>query len=393
MEEKEAEVLPKILIVDDSRMVRASLTKQIRHCFRIREEADGEAGWEALLIDPEIQLVLTDLGMPRLDGFALLERIRGSKLQRIQEMPVVIISGDEDDIARDRALKLGASDFVSKGAGCAEMTARLESLLALANTRRDLAKSSNALAAQSPVDPVSGLATPAYLSHNGEQQLAQARRHRLAISVMVIEIDHYDQLAEWHGKHVAELISERLAKSLASKVRREDTLTQVSGARFVILSPSTPLADCCAFALRMQKSMEELVTTYRGEQIHVTVTIGISGSERDDAENIEAFIDSAAARVQQGIAAGGNRIVSDEGEIDEKAIEDYMTHVVSLDRALFQLRVGSADEVLERLPDIVAAIAPLLELLEARLHLGIPLGELKNYSQKRVTEPAGQADS
>ncbi|MDR1228202.1 MAG: diguanylate cyclase [Azoarcus sp.] len=393
MAEEDSEVLPKILIVDDSRMVRASLTKQVRHCFRIREEADGEAGWEALLVDPGIQLVLTDLGMPRLDGFGLLERIRASRVQRIQEVPVVIISGDEDDAARERALKLGASDFVSKGAGCAEMTARLESLLTLADTQRDLARSRGALAAQSPVDPVSGLATPAYLNHNGEQQLAQARRHRLAISAMVIEIDHYDQLVEWHGKRAAELVGHRLANSLASEVRREDTLTQVSGARFVVLSPSTPVADCCAFALRMQKSMENLVMIYHEEQIRITVTIGISGSERDDAQSIDAFIENAAERVRRGVAAGGNRIVGDEGEVDEKTIEGYMAHAISLDRALLQLRVGSAEEVVSRLPDIVAAIDPLLELLEERLHLGIPLGELKNYGRKRAAEPDGRADS
>ncbi|MDR1463619.1 MAG: response regulator [Azoarcus sp.] len=393
MAEEDTEILPKILIVDDSRMVRASLTKQIRHFFRIREEADGEAGWEALLVDPEIQLVLTDLGMPRLDGFALLERIRASRVQRIQDMPVVIISGDEDDAARARALKLGANDFVSKGAGCAEMTARLESLLTLANTRRDLARSRSALAVQSPVDPVSGLETPAYLSHNGEQQLAQARRHRLAISAMAIEIDHYDQLTEWHGTRVAELFASKLAKILAGKVRREDTITQISEGRFIILSPSTTVADCCAFALRMQKSMENLVMTYREEQIGITVTIGISGSERDNAQSIEELIENATERARRGIAAGGNRTVSDEGEIDENTVEDYMENAISLDRALLQLRVGAIEEIEDRLPDIVTAIAPLLELLEERLHLDIPLGELKDYAQKHAAKPDDLAGS
>ncbi|MDR3214386.1 MAG: diguanylate cyclase [Azoarcus sp.] len=379
---EETEVLPKILIVDDSRMVRASLSKQIRHRFRIREESDGEAGWEALLVDPEIQLVLTDLGMPRLDGFGLLERIRSAKVQRIQEVPVVIISGDEDDVARDRALKLGASDFVSKGAGCAEMTARLESLLTLTDTKRDLALTRNALAQQSPVDPVSGLATQAYLNHNGEQHLAQARRHMLAISVMVVEIDHYDQLIEWHGNHVAELITQKLAKILGTKVRKEDTITQMSGARFAVLSPSTPLSGCCAFALRLQKAMEKLVMTYHDERIRITVTIGISGSENDDAQSVETLIETAQERARRGLAAGGNRIVSDEGEVDEKTVENYMAHEVSIDQALLQLRVGATEDVMDRLPDVIAAVMPLFELLEERLHFGIPLGELEDYSRR-----------
>jgi len=378
MAEEETGVLPKILIVDDSRMVRASLIKQIRHRFQIREETDGEAGWETLLIDPSIRIVLTDLGMPKLDGFGLLERIRGSKVQRIQELPVVIISGDEDDEARQHALDLGANDFVSKGAGCAEMTARLESLLDLTEIRRSLAVSG-----QIPIiDPVSGLVTPAYLNHNGEQHLAQARRRQMAISVMVVEIDHYEQLVEWHGNHVAGLITSKLAKILASKVRREDTISQISGARFAVLSPSTSIAGCCAFALRLQKAMEKLVLTYREERIRITVTVGISGSETDGVQSVESLVGTATERVRRGIAAGGNRIVNSEGEVDRVAAESYVNQMISIDHALLQLRIGAQDDVMERLPEVITAMMPLFSLLEERLHFGIPLGELENYGRK-----------
>ncbi|MCL2160883.1 MAG: response regulator [Betaproteobacteria bacterium] len=378
MAEEETGVLPRILIVDDSRMVRASLIKQIRHRFQIREESDGEAGWEALLVDPSIRIVLTDLGMPKLDGFGLLERIRSSKVQRIQELPVVIISGDEDDEARQQALSLGASDFVSKGAGCAEMTARLESLLDLTETRRSLAQSG-----RNPiVDPVSGLATPAYLSHNGEQHLAQARRRQTAISVMVVEIDHYEQLVEWHGDYVANLITGKLAKILASKVRREDTISQISGARFVVLSPSTSIAGCCAFALRLQKAMEKLVLTYREERIRITVTVGISGSETDGVQSVESLVVTATERVRRGIAVGGNRIVNSEGEVDRVVAESYVNNVVSIDHALLQLRIGAQEDVMDRLPEVITAMMPLFNLLEERLHFGIPLGDLENYGRR-----------
>jgi diguanylate cyclase (GGDEF)-like protein len=378
MAEEETGILPKILIVDDSRMVRASLIKQIRHRFQIREESDGEAGWQTLLVDPTIRIVLTDLDMPKLDGFGLLERIRGSKVQRVQELPVVIISGDEDDEARQRALEFGASDFVSKGAGCAEMTARLESLLDLTEVRRSLA-----LSGQNPIlDPVSGLATPAYLNHNGEQHLSQARRRQTAISVMVVEIDHYGQLIEWHGNRVAGLITNKLAKIIASKVRREDTISQISGARFAVLSPSTSIAGCCAFALRLQRAMEKLVMTYREERIRITVSVGISGSETDGVQSVESLLLNATERVQYGIAAGGNRIISSEGEVDKVAAENFVSQALSIDHALLQLRIGAEEDVMDHLPEIIAAMMPLFSLLEDRLHFGIPLGELENYGRK-----------
>jgi diguanylate cyclase (GGDEF)-like protein len=375
---EEAGVLPKILIVDDSRMVRASLIKQTRHRFQIREESDGEAGWQALLVDPAIRIVLTDLGMPVLDGFGLLGRIRSSKVQRIQELPVVIISGDEDDEARQHALDLGANDFVSKGVGCAEMTSRLESLLDLTDTRRSLMLSGQS----SIIDPVSGLATPAYLNHNGEQLLAQARRRQTAISVMVVEIDHYEQLIEWHGDYVANLISGKLAKILASKVRREDTISQISGARFAVLSPSISMAGCCAFALRLQKAMEKLVLTYREERIRITVTVGVSGSETDSVQSVESLVMTATERMRRGIAAGGNRIIDSEGEVDRAVAENYANQVISVDHVLLQLRIGAREDVIEHMPEIIATMMPLFSLLEERLHCGIPLEELESYGRK-----------
>lgn len=372
---------PKVLVVDDSRMVRATIIKHIRGRFEVREEADGEAGWEALLVDPAIQLVLTDIGMPRLDGFGLLQRIRGSKVHRVHDIPVVIISGDEDDAAREHALKLGANDFVAKGASGTELIARLESLVRLVHAKRELEESRAALATQSPVDPASGLATSSYLNRHAEQEMALARRRQGDISVMVIDIDHYGQLVEWHGARVAELITRKLSKILSTKVRTEDTVTQLAPSRFGVLSPSTDLFGCCAFALRLQRAMEKLVMTYRDERIRISVTIGVASSAVDGMQTVGHLIETAAGRVQRGIAAGGNRVVADKGEVDQAMVDRFLKQAVSIDHALLQLRSGAADEVAERLPEVIATLLPLLELLESRLHCGLPLEQLKKYDK------------
>ena len=67
--------LPRVLIVDDSRIVRASIVKHIKGAYDFREESDGEMGWQTLLLDPTIQVVISDIGMPKLDGFGLLEEL------------------------------------------------------------------------------------------------------------------------------------------------------------------------------------------------------------------------------------------------------------------------------------------------------------------------------
>ena len=76
---------PRVLIVDDSKAVRSAVAKVIRSSFDTSEAADGEAGWAAIERDPSIVVVISDLGMPGLDGFGLLQRIRSSTSPRIRK--------------------------------------------------------------------------------------------------------------------------------------------------------------------------------------------------------------------------------------------------------------------------------------------------------------------
>lgn len=380
MSEKEHQPLPKVLIVDDSRMVRASIVKLIRGRFEFREEADGEAGWQALLVDPTIQLVLTDIGMPQLDGYGLLQRIRSSKLSRVHELPVIVISGDEDDSARERARQLGANDFITKGIGAAELLARLDSLTRLAQARRELEESRAALAKQSPVDPVSGLATESYMKWRGEQELALARRHQADLSALVVEIDRYDQLTASYGAHVAQLVTRKLSGILSARVRKEDTVTQLAPAQFVVLSPSTDLPGCCAFALRMQKAMEKLVMTYRDDRIRISVTVGVASSVVDGVQSVSELIGVAVKRVHAGKQAGGNRVVGDQGEVSQEIVDRLLKQFVSIDQALAQIKSGETAELVAQLPSVIATLMPLLQLMESRLGCGIPLERLNNYN-------------
>src|SRR5713226_1869746 len=105
---------PRILVVDDSRVMRKAISRILDSQFDLVETEDGEAGWEALLGDEAIDVIITDVEMPRLDGHALLARIRSSEVARIREMPTIVITGAEDEPAKQKAYACGATDFVIK---------------------------------------------------------------------------------------------------------------------------------------------------------------------------------------------------------------------------------------------------------------------------------------
>jgi DNA-binding response OmpR family regulator/predicted nucleic acid-binding Zn-ribbon protein len=104
-----------ILVVDDSRVMRQALKKILSATYPVVEAGDGEEGWARIQEDPSVCCVYTDLSMPRLDGYGLIKRIRQSADPRVREIPVVLITGNEDgEGTRQQAISIGASSVVQK---------------------------------------------------------------------------------------------------------------------------------------------------------------------------------------------------------------------------------------------------------------------------------------
>ena len=115
----------RVLVVDDEpairRFLRTSLSAQ---GFQIEEAADGEAALEVLLKTPMDVLVL-DLGMPDIDGFEVIRRLRSGG----SAIPIIVLSSRTDEKGKVEALDLGADDYVTKPFGIDELLARIRAAL------------------------------------------------------------------------------------------------------------------------------------------------------------------------------------------------------------------------------------------------------------------------
>lgn len=363
--------LHRILIVDDSRVVRVSLIHHLKGHYEVREEGDGEAAWQSLVLDPTIKAVISDLQMPKLNGFELLERVRTSKLRRLQQMPFILVSGEESEAERDKARSLGVSDFVTKGAGSAEILVRLDNLLALNDAKKNL----DAGREQMVQDPVSGLFTRKYLELQAAQGLAHASRHAADVSVMVLGFDGYPALAARLGNKVAEDVSCRFARMLAGKMRQEDNLGHYGPGQFAVISPGTAPAYCATFAERVREAVEVARLSVQGQTISVTVSIGLASVPTDPVSSASALLDLAGTRMQIAMQQGGNR--TESGGISPA------TRPISLHHALELLGAGRTTPVLPHLPVLARQVLPLLQLMNQELGLALPVAEIERRLNER----------
>jgi DNA-binding response OmpR family regulator len=122
----------RILLVDDDEVTRELVRGVLeRSGHDVREAADGRAGLRELYaVSPD--LVILDVEMPELDGWATLERIRD-----LSDVPVLMLTARETELERVRGLKSGADDYVVKPFGHQELAARVQALLRRAGDRDD----------------------------------------------------------------------------------------------------------------------------------------------------------------------------------------------------------------------------------------------------------------
>ena len=348
---------PRILIVDDSRLVRVSLSNVLTDEFEIVEAIDGEEGWSSLLADSKIQVVLTDAGMPKLDGYGLIERIRADDKKRLQEIPIIMITAAEDEESRQEALKIGATDFITKPFEKAQLLARVRAQAKLDQTTRDLAK-------KSTDDKVTGIRSRHYFLMRGKQDLAFTTRHDQDLSVIVVGMDNFQTLRATGDKAIIMNALSAVAGALKSSIRTEDTLARTSNSQFAIIAPTLGWSEAEMVCNRIRQQISESPFNNEHSELSLTVSIGLVNHGVDKVETIEEYLSLAEKYVAKAQAAGGNSLMATE---QKKATAKKR---ISIDAALRVLLQGKPEAIVPHLNAIAAQIIPLLEYCNKKLIWG-----------------------
>jgi two-component system, cell cycle response regulator len=349
-----------VLLVDDSKFVRATFRSILQSKFAVREEAEGEAGWRAIESDASIVLVFCDITMPKLDGFSLLGLIRGSPSERIRGLPVVMISGDEQPATKKRARDAGANDFIGKTSDAPEVLARIDNLLRLVQAQQETLR-----------EPLTGVLTPHALMLHGRKLFSHARRHGGPLSVLMLRVDSYDDSARGFGREVAHQLLGRIASLLAATLRVEDAIGRTAEAGFTVISASTGPADALAMARRLRERLEGAQIKYHGQALPVCVSLGIASLGVDPVASVEELVKLSLQRLKPGLPPAPARATSALPAEIERALQ-------VLERASVE-RLGEWGS-----GEIVRRLLPFLQAAFRRLRIDLPADKILHRMKDAV---------
>jgi PAS domain S-box-containing protein len=131
---KEPRTHGRILLADDNADMREYVQRLLRDSYEVEAVGDGVAALEAALREPPA-LVLSDVMMPRMNGFALLRALREN--ERTREVPVILLSARAGEESKVEGLDAGADDYLTKPFSAKELLARVHAQVRLQQIRHD----------------------------------------------------------------------------------------------------------------------------------------------------------------------------------------------------------------------------------------------------------------
>ena len=222
----------KVLVVDDSNLMRKAAQKMLSGEFDVVTAVDGIDAWTQLARDTAIQVVFSDLSMPRSDGYELLQKVRTAEDAGLQGMPLIIVTGaDNDEAARMKALDMGATDFITKPFTSTDLVAR-------ARAHAKYQRITKQLQEQTTLDPLTGMLNKAGFMDRLQQEVFFSRRHHQLLTLVRIEIAGLRDIFLAKGKGAAEALVLHVSKELRQRIRPEDSAGRVALGGFAVSFPA-----------------------------------------------------------------------------------------------------------------------------------------------------------
>lgn len=336
---------PRVLFVDDSRLMRACATRILGQDFDLLLAESAEQAWELLETDREIQAVFSDLFMTGRSGLDLLQQMRSSDRRELADMPMVLITGEEDGEKRRRhALGLGATDFISKPFQASELLARARAYARSGESTRRL----RLLEQAHHVDTETGLGNRRYLEERLIQATSLAHRHQQPLAMMHLRLEGLSELLEELGERHATRAMARIGETLSRRIRREDTVFRSGEESFTFLLPATTAEGAETLKARFLPDLDELGLGSDEAALAVRPGFVVQVPPPPNGRDAARIID-------EGLAGETVPVQSSAGE----------SSLPDIEQALRMIERGDQDQLLPFLARLEKRLRPLIDLIEA----------------------------
>ncbi len=284
--------MKQILIVDDNKLNLAIAKNALSDLYKI---AAVLSGMQALkfLENNQPDLILLDINMPEMDGFAVLEALRNNDSSK--SIPVVFLTADADAATETRCLEMGALDFIAKPFVPEVMRSRIGRILELEELRKNLAehldrkiREVSDMKKKSYKDALTGLWNRAYTEETVEAMLESNTGGFL----FMMDMDNFKAINDIYGHIAGDRTLQAFADALNRQAGPKDVVCRIGGDEFMIFfAGESSKEDMSARATAIIYDVARFLHESRFET-NSSVSVGIAQAPID-AEDFASLYNAA----------------------------------------------------------------------------------------------------
>ena len=272
---------------------------------------------EAHLAAHAADIILLDLGLPDAQGLEAIRRAHAAA----PGVPVVVLTGLDDESLAVQALQQGAQDYLIKGQ--IETRGLLRSLR-YAIERKTMESAALAMARQmahsAEHDFLTGLPNRMLLNDRVGQAIALAARHVKKVAVLFLDLDGFKHINDSLGHQVGDKLLQSIAKRLVDCIRGSDSVSRQGGDEFVVLLLELEHAEDAAVTARRMLQAVAQPHSIGQHDLHVTASIGVSVYP-DDGLDADTLIKNADTAMYQAKENGRRSFQFFKPAMNVRAVE------------------------------------------------------------------------
>jgi two-component system cell cycle response regulator len=298
----ELQMPTKLLVVDDDTAVLKLLVEfLIKSGFKANSAKSAEKA-EEILKNEEINIVITDIRLPGIDGIKLTNSLR-----KKYDLAVIVMTGYSSEYSYEDAINNGASDLLFKPVKLNELRLRINRVIkerSLLDERDRMIKELKRLTIE---DSLTGLYNSRHFFDQLDKEIKRSDRYLHPISLMFIDVDDFKGINDTYGHMIGDKILSLIAKKIKACLRSHDTAYRFAGDEFTIILPETISADAKFVAERILANFaHEPLRIDEKEISGTTLSIGIAEYQRN--EGTHEFVHRADVTMYNAKLREGNSV-------------------------------------------------------------------------------------
>ncbi|WP_261841471.1 GGDEF domain-containing response regulator [Aliamphritea ceti] len=269
-----------ILVVDDTKLVRELLESIILDAGDTPFLASGAKEAKTILNTVDIDLILMDVEMPKVDGFTLTRQIR--RHLGDNWIPIIFLTGKSDDQHLADAIDAGGDDYLTKPINPIVLGAKIRAMARIAQMKADLDEANHQLMKLTHIDPLTDVVNRRGLDESLQRAWKLHQREKTELCVLFIDIDQFKPYNDNYGHQRGDVCLKEFSAVLKGQLHRPaDLVARFGGEEFVILLPNTSLEGAEKISSDIINALAEAALEHAFSPIkpYITASIGISSSQ------------------------------------------------------------------------------------------------------------------